>query len=144
MRIVTAANASPRREHTMLRLTTENLRDQPSPSRAGGPYRIERRRHIRRPTTQHALAVCASRDPAVYLGQLLQLELRDLSRSGLAAVCEDQLPVDQPVTIYMPADRRRPSPPVHGHVVRCRTARGRTHGRGCYQIAIAFDPQPAA
>lgn len=133
----------------MLRLATDQpTHDSHSPHN-GGPYRIDRRRAVRRAEAGRALAVRRadsriSGGGGVFLGQLMPLELKDISRSGLAAVCEDKLPLHEPITIYMSGERRRPGAALHGQVVRCRSLPRRSHGRGCYQIAIAFDPNDAA
>lgn len=129
----------------MLKLATDPPIHEPMPLRSScGPYRIDRRQNVRQAAAGRALAVRASREPAVFLGQLMPLELKDISPGGLAAVCDDRLGLHESLTIYMPGERKRPGHTLHGHVVRCRSLSRQSQGRGCYQIAVVFDPDDAA
>jgi hypothetical protein len=101
-------------------------------------YRFERRRAQRRPAAGMVTLLRRSHDSQAYRQRFYAVQLRDLSDTGAGLRTDAPVGLDEPVAVCFPPHGFERGFDMIGHVVRC------TPDGDGYQLAIQFDPRPAA
>ncbi|MCC7192389.1 MAG: PilZ domain-containing protein [Phycisphaeraceae bacterium] len=108
------------------------------PSKPRDTYRFEQRRAQRYSVTGRATAVSQA-DPADgTLQRIRSLQLVNMSDCGIGAVCQDALPLDSTIVVFVPPHGPERGMDYYGRVARC-TKKDYGH-----EIGIHFEPKSAA
>lgn len=113
-------------------------------------YRLDRRAALRHPVADHVTAIRRSAGPEAAGHPLCALHLRNISATGLAAVCPTDLPVNEKLAIVFPPHGNERGIELTGRVVRCRPVKNiaehvtDAHRLSGYELAITFDLPAAA
>lgn len=100
--------------------------------------RFERRRAERHYISGRVTAVSNGGINGGPRNRITPLQLLNLSDTGVAAIAQEQVPVDSLITIFFPPHGPERGFDAVGKVVRCRPYQ---HG---HEIGIVFDRKPAA
>ncbi len=110
------------------------VRTKPAPD----VYKLERRTAQRRPSSGTVTAVCTTDPEGERRRRITTLHLRDVSDTGMGALCEHPLTRGTRVALLIPPHGPESGFDVFGEVVRCKPAH-----RG-YEIGIALDQAVSA
>jgi hypothetical protein len=128
----------------MSRKSTQQVIDAPTRQSEQEPnWTFERRCSPRCPVRGQITLYRKGDRPEAYRHPILPIEVIDISASGLAAFCESEIAVDEPVVVFITSDGMDPHFEQRGKIVRCvPVANGQIIHH--YRIAIQFDPRSAA
>lgn len=101
-------------------------------------YKLERRQAPRHSAAGHVTAVCTIDPEGERRRRITQLELHDVSETGLGAICEHPLPPGTRLALLVPSHGPDNGFDMFGQVVRCSPIH---HG---FAIGIALDQQASA
>jgi hypothetical protein len=117
---------------------TLKLVDLTAPPPPRDAYRFEQRRAARYQVNGRATAISKADPAGGTLQRIRSLQLTNMSDSGLGAVCQDAVPVDSTIVVFIPPHGPERGMDYYGRVARC-TAKDYGH-----EIGIHFDVKPAA
>ncbi|MFW5681947.1 MAG: PilZ domain-containing protein [Phycisphaeraceae bacterium] len=106
---------------------------------AGEPFVFDRRRAARRRLSNDVTALLVDGYGPDHTGpRILPMETRNISDSGVGAVCDFPLPLRAEVRLFFPPHGSDPGFELRGWVARCVPAHGR------YDIGLTFGRQSAS
>ena len=82
-------------------------------------YKLEKRIARRYSTSGRVTAVARESHPDGDRNRILSLQLLNMSESGMAAMCQEPLPADTQVTVFIPPHGAEQGTDMFGRVVRC-------------------------
>jgi len=104
-------------------------------------HRYERRRADRHDASGRVTALVADEDKPFRCGRIGSLQVRNLSRCGLAALSQEPVAVGSRIVVYFEPEGGRPGHDLYGRVVRCRPS---VREPWAHEIGIDWDMKRAA